>query len=211
VNDVVLAVETLRRSFGRVLYVDLDVHHGIVGRAGFGGGCTVWSSCFRRRRGERVRGHRSGAYAVVAPVRAGLLSDQRRVGRRRHGQRPVLRGERTVARRRGGRRVRGAVSQVKTITGPAAVTVGARALTRDRVCFCVRRIGDAVRGAYDPGCVVVQCGADGLAGDPAGGFNLTPMGALAECVKTVTEWTRPALFLGGGRSFYCYFRLGRCC
>ena len=28
VNDIVLAVLTLRRKFERVLYVDLDLHHG---------------------------------------------------------------------------------------------------------------------------------------------------------------------------------------
>lgn len=28
VNDIVLAIEELRSSFSRVLYIDLDVHHG---------------------------------------------------------------------------------------------------------------------------------------------------------------------------------------
>ncbi|VVC34439.1 Histone deacetylase superfamily,Histone deacetylase,Histone deacetylase domain [Cinara cedri] len=28
INDIVLAIETLRKTFGRVLYIDLDVHHG---------------------------------------------------------------------------------------------------------------------------------------------------------------------------------------
>jgi len=28
VNDIVLAIEALRKTFGRVLYIDLDVHHG---------------------------------------------------------------------------------------------------------------------------------------------------------------------------------------
>lgn len=29
VNDIVLAIEMLRKTFGRVLYIDLDVHHGL--------------------------------------------------------------------------------------------------------------------------------------------------------------------------------------
>lgn len=28
VNDIVLAIEHLRATFGRVLYIDLDIHHG---------------------------------------------------------------------------------------------------------------------------------------------------------------------------------------
>lgn len=30
VNDIVLAIEMLRKTFGRVLYIDLDVHHGSI-------------------------------------------------------------------------------------------------------------------------------------------------------------------------------------
>lgn len=29
INDIVLAIEMLRKTFGRVLYIDLDVHHGL--------------------------------------------------------------------------------------------------------------------------------------------------------------------------------------
>lgn len=54
-----------------------------------------------------------------------------------------------------------------------------------------------VNSSYDPKCIVVQCGADSLVGDPLGGFNLTPK-ALAECVKNVMKWEKPTLFLGGG-------------
>jgi histone deacetylase 8 len=52
--------------------------------------------------------------------------------------------------------------------------------------------------AGDRACaVVVQCGADGLAGDPRGGFNLSPA-ALAAAVGTVLDWRLPTLLLGGG-------------
>lgn len=59
------------------------------------------------------------------------------------------------------------------------------------------RIGNLVNSSYNPRCIVVQCGADSLIGDPIGGFNLTPK-SLAECVKTVMKWDKPTLFLGGG-------------
>jgi len=28
INDIVLAIEILRKTFGKVLYIDIDVHHG---------------------------------------------------------------------------------------------------------------------------------------------------------------------------------------
>lgn len=54
-----------------------------------------------------------------------------------------------------------------------------------------------MNSSYNPKCIVVQCGADGLIGDPIGGFNLTPK-SLAECLKNVIKWEKPTLFLGGG-------------
>ncbi|KAJ1633274.1 hypothetical protein T492DRAFT_982542 [Pavlovales sp. CCMP2436] len=45
--------------------------------------------------------------------------------------------------------------------------------------------------------VVVQCGADGLRGDPRGGLNLDPA-SLAAAVGTVLGWGLPTLLLGGG-------------
>lgn len=73
--------------------------------------------------------------------------------------------------------------------------------------FIVFRVSNIVNSSYNPRCVVVQCGADCLVGDPIGGFNLTPK-ALAECVKNVMKWEKPILFVGGGNTkyklYYCF-------
>lgn len=45
--------------------------------------------------------------------------------------------------------------------------------------------------------IVVQCGADGIAGDPLGGFNLTPL-ALGKCLSSLLLLRKPTLVLGGG-------------
>lgn len=45
--------------------------------------------------------------------------------------------------------------------------------------------------------VVVQCGADCLAGDPRGAFELEPA-ALANAVGVLLDWDMPTLLLGGG-------------
>lgn len=50
--------------------------------------------------------------------------------------------------------------------------------------------------AYGPDAVVVQCGCDGLAGDPVKEWNLDASG-LAEVVsKIINDWNKPTLLLG---------------
>lgn len=50
---------------------------------------------------------------------------------------------------------------------------------------------------FNPDCVVVQCGADCLSGDPLGGFNLS-LNGLGHCVTEILQTELPGLFLGGG-------------
>lgn len=63
------------------------------------------------------------------------------------------------------------------------------------------KIMEKIRTVYQPDCLVVQCGADSLAGDPLGGFNLTLKG-LGDCVNRVLNWKLPSVLLGGGESNY---------
>lgn len=50
---------------------------------------------------------------------------------------------------------------------------------------------------YLPGVIVLQCGADSLAGDRLGCFNLSIEGH-AECVRFVKQFSLPLLVTGGG-------------
>ena len=50
---------------------------------------------------------------------------------------------------------------------------------------------------FRPEAIVCQCGADGLAGDPLGTFNLTPS-AYTRCLTTLRDLQLPLLVLGGG-------------
>jgi acetoin utilization deacetylase AcuC-like enzyme len=60
---------------------------------------------------------------------------------------------------------------------------------------------DALAGGaaavYRPNAVVLCCGADGLAGDPLGGWSLSPA-ALAGAAARAAAWGAPLLVLGGG-------------
>lgn len=50
---------------------------------------------------------------------------------------------------------------------------------------------------YRPTAIVLQCGADSLAGDRLGCFSLTTKGH-GECVNFVKEFNIPTLVVGGG-------------
>nr|CAH0108988.1 unnamed protein product [Daphnia galeata] len=50
---------------------------------------------------------------------------------------------------------------------------------------------------FRPEAIVCQCGADGLANDPLGTFNLTPK-AYARCTAVIQSYKLPTLYLGGG-------------
>ncbi|KAK7046839.1 Hist-deacetyl domain-containing protein [Favolaschia claudopus] len=75
---------------------------------------------------------------------------------------------------------------------------GASNRTFARVWNCVER----VHAAFDPDFIVLQCGVDGLAGDPCAIFNwsLGPEeGSLGWCInRVINEWRGKKLLLGGG-------------
>ena len=60
---------------------------------------------------------------------------------------------------------------------------------------------------YQPGAIVLQCGADSLTGDRLGCFNLSINGH-AECVRHVLAHKVPTLILGGGG--YTIRNVARC-
>ena len=64
-----------------------------------------------------------------------------------------------------------------------------------------------VMEVYQPGAIVLQCGADSLTGDRLGCFNLSVKGH-AECVRFVRSFNVPLLLLGGGG--YTIRNVARC-
>ena len=60
---------------------------------------------------------------------------------------------------------------------------------------------------YQPGAIVLQCGADSLSGDRLGCFNLS-LNGHAECVRYVLGHNKPTLILGGGG--YTIRNVSRC-
>lgn len=60
-----------------------------------------------------------------------------------------------------------------------------------------RPIISSVMQFYNPSAIVLQCGADSLAGDRLGVFNLSSKGH-ANCIDFVKSFNRPLVVLGGG-------------
>jgi len=60
-----------------------------------------------------------------------------------------------------------------------------------------------VKALFNPEAVVMQLGADTMAGDPMCSFNMTPVG-VGKCLNYILDWELPTLLLGGGvRHCFC--------
>ena len=66
-----------------------------------------------------------------------------------------------------------------------------------RECLFHSSVFEEVKSSYQPECIVCQCGADTMSGDPMGTFNMTNKG-VASCLKRVLQSRLPLLILGGG-------------
>ncbi|KAJ1039441.1 hypothetical protein NDA10_007484 [Ustilago hordei] len=149
VNDIVLAILELLRVHLRVLYIDIDIHHGDGVEEAFYTTDRVMTASFHKfgdffpGTGDvRDIGMKKGKnYCVNVPLRDGI-------GDLEFGNifRPVI---------------------------------------------------SHIMGWYRPGAVVLQCGADSLAGDKLGCFNLSMRGH-ADCVAFMQTFDVPLITLGGG-------------
>lgn len=70
-----------------------------------------------------------------------------------------------------------------------------------------RKVLDVVMGSYRPDVIVMQCGADSLAKDKLGNFNMSIKGH-SECVKHMMTYSTPLILLGGGG--YTIENVSRC-
>jgi histone deacetylase 1/2 len=149
VNDCVLAILELLKKHQRVLYIDIDIHHGDGVEEAFYTSNRVMTCSFHTF-GEsfpgtgdvKDKGHEQGDnYAINGPVHDGMDDDSYR-----------------------------------SIFRPVIAKIFER---------------------FQPGAVVLQCGADSLSGDRLGCFKLSIKGH-AECVAYVKSFNVPTIVLGGG-------------
>jgi len=159
INDIVLAILELLKYHARVLYLDIDIHHGDGVEEAFYTTDRVMTVSFHKF-GEYFPGtgdvkdigaNNAKGYSVNFPLKDGMDD-----------------------------------ASYETIFKPV--------------------IGRIMQ-VYQPGAIVLQCGADSLSGDRLGCFNLS-LNGHAECVKFVLQQKLPTLILGGGG--YTIRNVARC-
>ncbi|KAI0796411.1 histone deacetylase RPD3 [Irpex lacteus] len=149
INDIVLGILELLRYFPRVLYIDIDCHHGDGVEEAFYTTDRVMTCSFHKfgeyfpgtgTQEDRGRGRGKG-YAVNVPLKDGITDEA-----------------------------------FKSVFEPV-----------------IAKIAEV----FQPSAIVLQCGADSLAGDKLGCFNIT-MNGHANCVQFVRKLGIPFMLLGGG-------------
>ncbi|XP_026572367.1 histone deacetylase 8 isoform X7 [Pseudonaja textilis] len=149
-NDAVLGILQLRRRFDRVLYVDLDLHHGDGVEDAFSFTSKVMTVSLHK----------------FAPGFFPGTGDVTEVG----------------------------LGKGRYYSVNVPLQDGIKNETYYQLCTAVLK---DVYAAFHPGAVVLQLGADTIAGDPMCAFNLTPEG-IGKCLNYVLQWQLPTLILGGG-------------
>lgn len=160
VNDIVLAIVELLKVYARVLYIDIDVHHGDgVEEAFYTTDRVMTFSLHKYGDFFPGTGHITdiGAkegigFSVNAPFNNGITDD-------------------------------------------------------DYFDSVFQPVLEKIMAVFQPGAIVLQCGADSLASDRLGCFNLTTHGH-AKCVTYVKSFNVPMLVLGGGG--YTIRNVARC-
>eukprot|EP00946_MAST-07B_sp_MAST-7B-sp1_P003517 g3517.t1 len=159
VNDCVLCILELLRQHPRVMYIDIDIHHGD----------GVEEAFYTSNRVMTVSFHKYGDYF---PGTGDLIDDGHGEGKGYSVNVPLNDG-----------------------------------IDDDSFEFIFRAVIGRVVEVFRPGAVVLQCGADSLAGDRLGVFNLTLRGHAA-CVEFCDSLRIPMVVMGGGG--YTMRNVARC-
>ncbi|KAL5710712.1 histone deacetylase [Ranunculus cassubicifolius] len=150
INDLVLGILELLKYHPRVLYIDIDVHHGD----------GVEEAFYYTDRVMTVSFHKYGDMFFPG------TGDVKAIGERE--------------------------GKYYAINVPLKDGIDDSSFTK-----LFKIIIAKVVETYLPGAIVLQCGADSLAGDRLGCFNLSIDGH-AECVRFVKKFNIPLLVTGGG-------------
>ncbi|KAL3701726.1 hypothetical protein R1sor_019748 [Riccia sorocarpa] len=159
VNDIVLAILELLKYHTRVLYIDIDIHHGD----------GVEEAFYTTDRVMTVSFHKFGDYFPGT-------GDVRDIG----------------------------YGKGKYYSLNVPLNDG---IDDESYQSLFKPIISKVMEVFQPGAVVLQCGADSLSGDRLGCFNLSVKGH-AECVRFMRSFNIPLLLVGGGG--YTIRNVARC-
>ncbi|KAI1264101.1 histone deacetylase phd1 [Xylariaceae sp. FL1019] len=155
INDIVLGILELLRVHARVLYIDIDVHHGD----------GVEEAFFSTDRVMTVSFHKYDPMNFFPGT--GALEDNGPKSEHNAGAHHAIN-----------------------------VPLG-DGISDEQYKFLFEKIISQVVEKFRPGAIALQCGADSLAGDRLGKFNLLVEGHAA-CVQYCKDLKIPLLVFGGG-------------
>ncbi|KAH9660075.1 Histone deacetylase [Citrus sinensis] len=166
INDLVLGILELLKYHARVLYIDIDVHHGDGVEEAF-----YFTDRYNLTKYLILVTYPDVKVMTVSFHKFGDLffpgtGDVKEIGERE--------------------------GKFYAINVPLKDGIDDTSFTR-----LFKTIISKVVETYAPGAIVLQCGADSLAGDRLGCFNLSIDGH-AECVRFVKKFNLPLLVTGGG-------------
>lgn len=156
INDIVLCILELLKSYSRVLYLDIDCHHGDGVEEAFFTTDRVMTVSFHQFGDDFFPGtgdftdvgvDAGKYYSINVPLKAGIVD-----------------------------------KDYQNVFEP---------------------IMTKVMEVYDPKVIVMQCGADSLAGDKLGDFNLSLRGH-GNCVKFMKKFNVPMILLGRFNKIFLY-------
>tara|TARA_B100000482_G_scaffold168005_1_gene133157 strand:+ start:1137 stop:2429 length:1293 start_codon:yes stop_codon:yes gene_type:complete len=160
INDLVLAILELLKHHARVVYIDIDIHHGD----------GVEEAFYMTDRVMCVSFHKYGD--LFFPGTGGLNDIGKNQGKYYSVNVPLRDG-----------------------------------IHDDGFQDIFQTVMSKVMETYRPGAIVLQCGADSLAADRLGCFNLS-LDGHADCVKFMKKFGVPLLMTGGGG--YTKSNVSRC-
>ena len=160
INDLVLAILELLKHHARVVYIDIDIHHGD----------GVEEAFYMTDRVMCVSFHEYGD--LFFPGTGGLNDIGKNQGKYYSVNVPLRDG-----------------------------------IHDDGFQDIFQTVMSKVMETYRPGAIVLQCGADSLAADRLGCFNLS-LDGHADCVKFMKKFGVPLLVTGGGG--YTKSNVSRC-
>lgn len=149
-NDIVLAIRELLTRHERVLYLDIDIHHGD----------GVEEAFYHTDRVMTLSFHKYGDRFFPGTGHICCQGAERGVG--------------------------------TSINVPLDFGID-----DESYHYIFKKVVDKCLAAFSPDVVVMQCGADSLAGDRIGCFGLSIRGH-GECVRYLRDQNLPMLVLGGG-------------
>ncbi|PBP26488.1 histone deacetylase domain-containing protein [Diplocarpon rosae] len=155
VNDITLAILQLLRTYQRVLYIDIDIHHGDGVEEAFWSTDRVMTLSIHKYDGQNF-------FPGTGDLDRTGPTDEANPGAHHAINVPLLDG-----------------------------------IDDNQYTHIFRTVVAMCKDHFKPEAIVLQCGADSLAGDRLGRFNLQVQGH-GECIRFCKSLKIPLLLIGGG-------------